>query len=173
MTGREHLLRVEVEGRGLEVRHPKSFLDKSFEQRLGERMLSTLMFGGEINPLGVEVGIGEAEPAAEGKMAVPVRIRVPLERLSLVRASGGASGQLRLVLATRDASGEWTEVRQKVVAVDAEGVNPEDPTGESVFEVTVEVLPGEATVAVGVHDDLGERTSSLRRSFVVPAAEEG
>ncbi len=187
VRGTKHLIKVEVAGRGLQARYPTSYLDKTAEERVGERMLATLLFGGGSNRLGIEAELEPAKPIArsgkaakgEEKVEVPVRIRIPIENLTLVPkapSSAALEGKVRLVLAALDSSGRWTEIRQKTVQVESGTEGESEPaagtdTGggqagnaspDRVVEVTMELLPGDVEVAVGVHDMIGDRVSFLR-----------
>ena len=162
--GRVHHLRVEVLPAHHEARYRVAYRDKPLEERIVESMLGTLLFGVEDNPLGVEVEVGETAPGGEGLLEVAVRIRVPLRRVVATPGAGFSAGRLRLVLVALDPEGEWTPVRQQEAFFKLpEG---QDPAGAfRLFEVAIELPPGENVLAVGVRDEIGGETTYLRRSF--------
>ncbi|HLE83152.1 MAG TPA: VWA domain-containing protein [Thermoanaerobaculia bacterium] len=160
--GRVHRLRVKVLPDHHEARYRVAYRDKPLEERIVESMLGTLLFGVEDNPLGVELEIGEAAPGGEGLLKVPVRIRVPLRRVVATPGAGFSAGRLRLVLVALDPEGKWTPVRQQEAFFKLpEGQDP--AASARLFEVAIELPPGENVVAVGVRDDLGGETSYLRQ----------
>lgn len=88
--GRVHLLRVEVAGRGLAVRHRRSYQHRPLTERIWERMISTLVLGVEENQLGIAVSAGDAERGENG-WRVPVRqkeVAVRVEGSTAVSAPG-------------------------------------------------------------------------------------
>lgn len=164
--GRIHRLRVKVLARHHDARYRVAYRDKPLPERIVESMLGTLLFGVESNPLGVEVEVGEAAAGEAGLLEVPVRIRVPLREVVVTPGAGFSVGRLRLVLVARDPEGEWTPVKQQEALFKVpEG---EDRAGAvRLFEVALELPPGENVVAVGVRDDVGGETSYLRATFDV------
>ncbi len=161
--GRVHRIRVEVRGDPHRVRYRKQYLDVPEGERVFERMVSVLLHGAVDNPLGVRLAFGEPTAAAgestgeEKTVRLPVQVRVPLESVALTPDGDVRSGRVVLYLATLDAEGRWSEVRQKEIPVRA---GPDDAV-ES-FVVTVDLPPGEAKVAIGLRDALGGATSYLR-----------
>lgn len=164
--GRVHRLRVEVLPDHHEARYRVAYRDKPLEERIVESMLGTLLFGVEDNPLGVEIEIGEAAPGEEGLLEVPVRIRVPLRHVVATSGAGFSAGRLRLVLVALDPEGKWTPVKQQEAYFKLpEGQDP--ASAVRLFEVAIELPPGENVLAVGVRDDIGGETTYLRESFEV------
>lgn len=162
--GRVHRLRVKVLAAHHDARYRAAYRDKPLPERIVESMLGTLLFGVESNPLGVEVEVGEAAAGDGGLLEVPVRIRVPLDGVVTTPGAGFSVGKLRLVLVARDPEGEWTPVKQQEALFKLpEGEDPAD--AERLFEVAVDLPPGENVVAVGVRDDVGGETSYLRKTF--------
>lgn len=164
--GEVHRLRVKVLAKHHDARYRVAYRDKPLEERIVESMLGTLLFGVESNPLGVEVEVGEAAPGDDGRMGVPVRIRVPLRRVVTTPGAGFSVGQLRLVLVALDPEGEWTPVRQQDAFFKLpDGEDPAEAFRR--FEVAMALPPGENTVAVGVRDEVGGETSYLRETLEV------
>jgi VWFA-related protein len=169
--GRVHRLRVEVRAPHHHVRFRRQYLDVPRQDRVTERMLATLLHGAIENPLGAVLEVGPAQPVGagggEGRFRVPLRVTVPRSSLALVPGEGSApAGRVVLYLATRDAEGAWSGVREKELPVRAAGGGSAGAGTES-FVVAVELPPGEATVAVGLRDALGGETSYLRAELRV------
>jgi len=173
--GEVHRLRVEVRAPHHQVRHRQQFLDVPGADRINERMLATLLHGAIENPLGAVLAVGPAQPVGAGggteRFRVPLRVSVPRSSLALVPGEGSApaAGRVVLYLATRDAEGAWSGVREKEIPVAAGGEAGEGDGDES-FVVAVELPPGDATVAVGLRDALGGETSYLRAELRVAGA---
>lgn len=173
--GEIHDLRVSLEAPHHDLRYRKAYVDKPKEERTVEAMLGTLMFGVESNPLGVAVAVGKPVPGGEGLYRVPIRIRVPMDAVTLVPADGSKVGRLRLLLTSLDPEGEWTPVRQREDPFRLEGEDAEAPAPR-IYDIPLELPLGKSLVAVGVRDEQGGVTSYLRREVYLmtgPAEDDG
>jgi VWFA-related protein len=176
-TGRRHELKVELRsGRKLEVRHRRSYFDRTLDQRLADELQSALRLGHTPNPLGAALSFGTvtADPAAAGSFLVPVRIEVDEERLLAAAspaASGGAAaprGRLRVWLGALRDDDTRTAVRQEVFELGPEGVVARD--GRYRITVTMSLGPGRWTVAAGLRDELAQASSLVRGEVEVAGA---
>jgi hypothetical protein len=179
--GRIHRLEVKLAGdRGYRVRHRLSYLDKPFEQRMAERVQGVAQFGdpggagvavGGANPLGVRIETGEAAPLPGGGHQVPLRLWIPVEKLTLVPGEDALRGRLRVMLAVADARGNLGPVRQQLVSVElprpGEG---QAPSREKLVEIALDLEGERHVIALGVQDELGGEVSYLRHEVRVPAA---
>lgn len=178
--GRRHRLEVEVEGRGYRVRHRNYYLDKPASRRLSERVWSSLLLGIDQNSLGLEIATAQPEWLPQGCCRVPIKIRLPLEKLVLLPSAETRVGHVYVVLTARSASGRVVPVRGKEIPVRATLDEPGDPGFREVV-VELDLNPGAYDLAVGVLDLEGGEEAHLRRSIeVVPplsgpgaAAEDG
>ncbi|HKH48419.1 MAG TPA: VWA domain-containing protein [Thermoanaerobaculia bacterium] len=166
--GREHRIEVRVKRKGLQVRHPLSYRDKPAMERAVDRTLAALFFGSEDNPLDVSLEIGEVTPGAQGGYTVPVRLRIPLQKMFFRQTEEAYEGRLRLLVATQSGSGGTSKVRQVQVPVKV----PKDMAliafGQFyVYELALNLGPGEQRVAVAVRDEGTAQTSFLARGLRV------
>lgn len=164
--GRRHRIRVELVGKaakGRELRFRRSYIAKKLEQELAERTLSVLHLGLEENPLGVGVAIGPHTRLAKNRFSVPVRIVVPLSKVTLLPVDEGMEGRLRLIMTAADERNRLVPVKEKTVPLAfPERSEPAGPEALHVVEVTVEMRGGEHVVAVGARDELGGVASYLK-----------
>lgn len=168
--GELHRLEVRLEGDlPYRVRHRQAYQDKPPEQRLAERVLGVAQLGGGPNPLAVRLEVGEAI-LVDGAYRVPVRLWVPLSKLTLVPgAEGGRLGRLLVVMTATGPKGELGPVRQKLVPVSVPA-GEGNVAGDQLVEIDVDLAPGQHHVAVAVRDGLGGETSYLAQDFRVPGA---
>lgn len=170
-TGLLYRLRVELvePGRGWRVRYRKSYMDKVLTERLAERLYSTLILGNETNPLGVELS---PVPATEpGSREILMQFQIPASEVLLVDAGPDTrEGQVRVWLASRDADGRQSALRQQFIDLGTRGTRPDDE-GFYRFTVGMDLEPGEYIVAAGVRDEVSGRESMVRTEVSVPIAE--
>src|SRR6185436_1354042 len=76
--GREHRLEVRLHRRDLQVRHPRSYRDKSPLESAADRTLAALFYDQLDNPLEVAMEIGEIRQEGGSAFEVPVRLKIPL-----------------------------------------------------------------------------------------------
>ena len=166
--GREHRLEVKVKRRGLQVRHPASYRDKPVLEQAVDRTLAALFFGGGENPLEVALEVGDMTQNPQGGYTVPVRLRIPLGKLFFEHTDEAYNGKLRLLVATQSDKGETSRVRQVQVPITV----PKDQAlvafGQHfVYELALQMQPGEQRVAVAVRDEGTALTSFLARGVRV------
>jgi VWFA-related protein len=166
--GRYHTIEVEVKRRGVEVRHRSGYRDKTLEARLGEGALAALLHGVGVDPFDVRLVLGRARPRDDGYYLVPLEVRIPLGRVTLVPQGDLFRGQLHVVVAVLDREGgtsppEPTPIPLAVPAAEIETARGKD----FVYAVELLTRPGEHEVAVGVRDELGGETAFVRRGFSV------
>ncbi|HET9226408.1 MAG TPA: VWA domain-containing protein [Thermoanaerobaculia bacterium] len=165
---REHKVEVRVKGKGLTARYRRWYQDKSLGEAIAERTSATMVFGGEENPLGAALEVGQQTPAGES-FVVSLRVKIPLGKLYLEPKGAGPKGEqlregrLRLFVVASGGD-KVTPVREtRVVTVTvpekdlAEGKAP-----EYVHEVRIKLDKGSWSVGIGVRDEIATTTSYLQ-----------
>lgn len=168
VAGGEHKLEVRVKRRGAQLRYRESYRDKTAIEKAVDRTLAALLYGIEDNPLKIEIELGEQTPGPSGTVSLPVRLRIPLSKVAVLRGDGAYEGNLRVLVATRTADGRASAVKQVAVPVRI----PQDQVLHAlgqiyVYTLTLNLVPGEQKVAVGVRDDTSANTSYLSRAVKV------
>lgn len=169
--GHEHRIEVRVKRPGLQVRHRKSYRDKPAIERAVDRTLAAVYHGFEDNPLEVSIELGAQTPAGKDRVAVPIKLRIPLFRLGIFpQADKTFRGRLRLLVSTRDGKGGVSPIRQVEVPLQ---IPPEEvlyAMGRFYeYELTLNLLPGEQHIAIAVRDEATTTTSVLSRTLTVSA----
>ncbi len=168
--GKDHKVEVKVKRAGARLRYRQSYRDKPLLEKLADRTLAALFHGIEDNPLNVGIEIGEPAPVEGGEYAVPVRLRIPLFKLAILKREDNYQGKLRLLVATRDEAGGASTVRQIEVPLNIPRKEVLSALGEYyVYTLTLNLKPGAQHVAVAVRDEIGAATSYLTRPVTVGA----
>jgi hypothetical protein len=169
--GREHRIEVRVQRSGLQVRHRKSYRDKPAIERAVDKTLAAVYHGFEDNPLEVTLEIGAQAPVEGDRVAVPIKLRIPLFRLGIFpQPDQTFRGRLRLLVSTRDGKGGVSPIRQVEVPLE---IPPEEvlyAMGKLYeYELTLNLPPGEQHLAIAVRDEGTTTTSVLSRTLTVSA----
>ncbi|HEV8580822.1 MAG TPA: VWA domain-containing protein [Thermoanaerobaculia bacterium] len=168
--GREHRIEVKLKRPGVQLRYRQSYRDKPALEKAVDRTLTALFYGFEDNPLGIAVEIGEQTPGQSGAFNVPIRLRIPLFKLAILNheAAGVFEGSLRLLVATRGEDGRSSPVRQVAVPLQIPRKQVLTAMGQFyVYNLTLQLPPGEQRVAVAVRDEIAATTSYLSRAVTV------
>ncbi|HYU34751.1 MAG TPA: VWA domain-containing protein [Thermoanaerobaculia bacterium] len=166
--GREHRIEVRVKRPDLRVRNRRSYRDKSPLERAADRTLAALFYGAEENPLGVSLDIGTIQPAEGKTFSVPVRLQIPLFKLFLQDNLKALVGKVRLLVATQDARGETSRVRQVEIPIQIPRDKALVALGKSFqYNLTLTMPAGDQRIAVAIQDAGTAQASYLARSVKV------
>lgn len=160
--GRSHRVAVRLpKHKKYELRYRRSFLHKDPDRQLAERALGAYLFGVERNPLGASVAAGTPAALTDGKVQVPIEVRVPLTELTFLPGEQKRQARLTLVVAAPGKNGRRTEIRKKELTIEAPLDAATSPP-EYRVGVHVDLPPGDYELAVGLRDDIGETASFLK-----------
>ncbi len=149
----------------LRVRFRRSYILKSDDRRLADRLFAALRLGEQTNPLGIEIGFGQVSVAEEAEQpSLPVEVTVPTTAVTTLPGPAGAAGAVRIFLVAEDQDGRRTPMRQKTLTM-TEAVM--QAAAASTVVVNVPLPPGNFTVAVGVRDEATGRGSYVVRDVLV------
>lgn len=153
--------------KGWRVRYRRSYILKSEEQRLADRLYAALKLGEQSNPLGADVAFGEVqEDAGREQATLPVHVHVPVAAVTRLPGPSGSSGTVRIFLVAGNDAGERTPMRQKTLRLSEAQLAPE--LGNTQVVVNVDLPPGRFDVAVGIRDEATGRTSYLVKNVQLP-----
>ena len=110
-------IEVRVKGSGMRVSYQRGVADRSAIERVADRTLSALFWDHTENPLEATLEVGDQTAAENGAYAVPLRLRIPLFKLAVLNQGDQFSADLRLVVASRDATGTLDPIRQVAVPI--------------------------------------------------------
>ena len=156
-SGRYHRLQVKVKGRkGLVVRTRDGYRDKPVSTRMSEGTLAALHYGYQSNPLGVEISIGEERDHSSGRFLVPVKVRIPIGKLSFLSQEEMQRGRVRLFVGAKDSEGGLAPIQDVPIPIDIPQAEFERAK-EQFYEYTMTLIMrrGRQVVAVGVRDEIG------------------
>ncbi len=158
-------IRVEVRGKGLDVRSPKSYRLKTSQEKLYERVLTALRLGVASNELDIAVDFGAAR-RLEGAVVMPIMVRFPIDRLVLIPEGGNYIGSVTVMYGVLDGEGRTSEVHLGNLPISVPEERMAEIEGKMVaYEVVVAMTPDSRRLAVAARDDVGRTMASFKREF--------
>lgn len=168
--GRYHDIQVKTKRKDLVVRHRDGYRDKTVEARMSDGVLSSLFFDVENNPLGVVIDRGRATARDDGNYLVPVEVRIPIGKLTLVAQGARHAGRLRLFVAAMDTRGGISEVQEVPIPIEIPTEQLEAARGQNyVYQAQLLMRKGAQKLAVGVRDELAAVSSFTVRTMNIGA----
>ena len=172
--GKVYEIEVELENQpDYRVVHRTAYVDLPASTRAAQALRSEMLFGGDANPLGIRVELGESDSrfrlgaAGSKRVQIPMKVKIPYSRLMMVPRGDVHWGKVQITFFGEDSSGNQSELAsfEQPITVAADRYDEAVARGYFSYSATVEVEGGEQTVYVGVQDTLGDRTSILPYTF--------
>ena len=154
---------VRLRQSGLRVRYLKQFAVRPGASQLVEATLATLLTEAEDNRLEVAVELGEAELQKDGTYLVPILIKVPMARLSLLPQRAHHVGRLSFVVMAKAADGGLSRPATGEVPIEIANAELLSAMGRMAgYRLQLRMSSGEQIVAIGVRDEVARRDATLR-----------
>jgi VWFA-related protein len=165
---RPRKVQVTMKKKGLKARSRRSYVEKGLETRITEGVTSALYFAREDNPLAVGVEVGQAAPADAQNYLVPIRIRVPFSRITLLPEGSIARGRVILYFIVVDAEGKQSELANQVVPVEVDAKELGNLSRRDfVYDVRLLMIPGGQRLSLAVRDEPTNTVSYVQQSVFV------
>jgi VWFA-related protein len=163
-NGETYSIRVEV------PKHPeyraefrRAYIDRSIAERSARRLQSTMLFGGDANPLAIRVELGKPKKrlrigAAGSKMVrLPLKIKIPIGRLELIPQGEVFLGKVAVTVFGEDAAGNQSQPvgGSTPISIPMDQIQQARARGYFSYDLTVEVEGGQQKVWIGVEDLIG------------------
>ncbi len=152
----------------LKVRHRTGYRDKTPEAQLSEGTLAALLYGFDSNPMGIELRFDKVRPGDKDHWLLPIDVRVPLCKTTLIPQPEVHQGRLRFSVAVIVDNGRMSPVEQTPVPLSIPDSQIETARNQYyVYSAELRMRRGRQKVAVGVRDELASETSYIRRPVVI------
>ncbi len=168
---RPHKVEVKVKNRkGLTVRARRSYLEKGVETKVREAVTSALFFPRDDNPLAAGLEVGKAVPADRENYAVPVVIRIPYSRLTLLPEGTKVRGRVVFYFIVIDSAGKESELTTQPVPIELDAKRFEALARKDfIYDVKLIMIPGGQKLSIAIRDDITNQVSYLQKSVFVSA----
>lgn len=165
--GRYHKIVVKLKKgvKGLTLRHRDGYRDKTLEARMGDGVMSSLLFGYEQNPLEARLELGSPTPRDDGNFMVPVLVKMPIGKLALVPNETGQSARVKIFVGVMDQKGGTTPIQEAAVPIQVPTEKLEQAQKQYyTYELKLLMPPGEQRLGIAVRDEVASSVSFLLRT---------
>lgn len=115
-AGGDRVHRIEVRlpnHRDLKLRYRKTFVEKSRESEVQDRVMTALLFDTDNNPMGIEASVGNAKPAQQERWLLPLRVEFPTEAIALLPQGESLVGDVVVFVSLRDDRGRQADIQRR------------------------------------------------------------
>ena len=122
------------------------------------------------NPLEADLVFGATSPR-EGKILLPLTVRIPLGQIALAPQGGNYLGRVKVSVVVMDEDGKVSPVhQQEPLVITIPEADIERARGQYFsYDLGLSVKKGVVRIAVGIRDELGSEISFLRQTVRVAA----
>ncbi|MBZ0113795.1 MAG: VWA domain-containing protein, partial [Thermoanaerobaculia bacterium] len=167
--GRYHDIKVKVNRKGLDVRHRQGYRDRSTAQRMIEGTESALLYGQAKNRLEVVLAAQPSIPDDDGRFIVPIDVRIPIGKITLVPSGDVHLGRLRIFVGVVDEEGRQSPIEGSPLLIEIPAADIAAAREQSwIHDVRLMMRPGAQRVTVGVLDELAGVQSYTSGVIQVP-----
>ncbi len=165
-SGQDKVHRVKVKLRedpafaDYELRYRPRFVEKSLETRVQDRVVSSLVFEIDENPMGLEVEAGTPAAATEDRWLLPARLSFPLKSVALLPEGDDFVARIVLFIAARDTDGKRSDLVRQTHEIRIPASRYEEAQGNS-FAIDTQLLmeSGRYKIAIALLDPLTRQVS--------------
>lgn len=166
--GQFHRTKVKVKGDGLTVRQRRGYRDQTAARQMEEGTISSLVLGYQNNVLGFEIRTGAHQPYEDNHFLVPVEVRIPIGKLTLLNRGGSHQGRVLITVAARKDNGDISPVQEHVLPITIPEADWEKARLQVyTYELNLVMAPGFQRMAVGVKDELSAEISYVASTIKV------
>lgn len=165
--GKKHNIEVRVLREGLKVRHRSAYRSKTRSEHIADRTTAALLLADIHNPLEMKLEFGKAQVGEKKRhRIVPVMVKVPLANLTLVPQGAFHVGSLELFVTARDEQGRTSGMQKIPVPIRISNDDLVAARGQVAgYRILLAMREGRNSVAVGVLDELGSSSSTVRVDY--------
>jgi VWFA-related protein len=143
-----------------ELRYRPRFVEKSLETRVQDRVVSSLVFEIDENPIGLKVEAGTPAAATEDRWLLPAHLSFPLNSIALLPEGDDLVARIVLFIAARDTDGKKSDLVRQEHEVRVPTSLYEDAQGKD-YGIDTQLLmeSGRYKIAIALLDPLTRQVS--------------
>ncbi len=161
--GRYYKIEVKVKekaGDNLKARHREGYRDKAPSVLMSDGTVAALLHGFASNELGLKLDFGPQTRNDKGQYLVPVRVSIPLDKVTLLPREATHEARLQMFVAAMDDDGGQSDVQEAELPISIPNADVEKAKAQQfLYTVSLLMRGGPHRVAVGMRDQVGATTA--------------
>jgi len=165
-SGQDKVHRVKVKLRDdpafsdYELRYRSRFVEKSLETRVQDRVVSSLVFEIDENPIGLEIEAGAPAAATADRWLLPAHLSFPINSIALLPEGDDLVARVVLFIAARDTEGKKSDLVRQEHEIRVPAALYEDAKDKN-FGIDTQLLmeAGRYKIAIALLDPLTRQVS--------------
>ena len=156
---RQRNVQVRAKNRNYVVRSRRTFVEKSIQTEMTDRVVANLFYETRANDLKISVITRQPIATDEGRFRVPVEVMIPMENLTLLQQGENFRGGFTVYVSVADKNGDMSDVAQRNQQITVPPSDMQRIAGKH-YTYAVELLmeKGRNKISVGVVDDVSNVT---------------
>jgi hypothetical protein len=161
---------VKMKDPALRARARREFVEKSDDSQMRDRVLAMLHDAPMESSFQLQAELGETKKTGRRTQTAPLKVRIPINALTLIPQGGKHSGAFTVYAITGGKLGEISEVTRRTQSFDVPAADLERAlAGYFTYDFDVIVSPLTKQVAIGVLDEVS-KTYGMVSVPVAPVA---
>lgn len=163
---RQRSLEVKTRNPQYLVRSRRSFVEKSVNSEMSDKVIANLFYESSLNDLGIVIRTGPPRQQDNGTFLVPLETLIPIDRLTLLPRGDEYVGSFAIYIVVSDKNGDMSEVQRQSHQVRVPAAKMGGLKGQHyTFALDLVMNPGRGKISVGLADEVtnatGFRTTEL------------
>ena len=155
-----HDIRVETTRTGLKVRSREGYRDLSRSAETDMTVESALLFGNAPAAGALEVSVGPAQPAGHRTVTVPLKIKIPIDAITVVPINGEFVAKLELRLGALDVENRKSDIPSVPLEI---SFKKQPPAGAVIpYETQIKLRKARQTLVVSLNDTVSGHQLTAR-----------
>ena len=163
---RQRSLEVKTRNPQYVVRSRRSFVEKSVNSEMSDKVIANLFYEGSSNDLGIVIRTGPPRQQDNGTFLVPLEAIIPMKGLTLLPRGEEFIGSFSIYIVVADKNGDMSDVQRQTHQVRVPAKSITELEGKYyTYSVDLMMNPGRGKISVGIADEVtnvtGFRTTEL------------
>lgn len=156
---RQRSVDVRPKNKNFVVRARRTFVEKSVQTEMTDRVVANLFYETKANDLKITVITRQPIPGDDGRFRIPVEVMIPMENLTLLQQGENFRGGFTVYVAVSDKNGDMSDVAQRNQQLTVPPADMAKIAGRH-YTYAVELLmeKGRNKISVGVVDEISNVT---------------
>jgi VWFA-related protein len=156
---RQRPIEVRTKNRNHIVRFRKSFVEKSMQTDMTDRVIANLFYESAANDMKIFLTTKQPIPTQEGLFKIPLEVHIPMDSFTLLPQGELHAGSFTIFVAAADRNGDMSDVSRTQVPIRIPVSEIAQAAGKHyTWSVELLMAGGRNRISVGVVDDVSNLT---------------